>query len=229
MHRLLWLLWGAAIALSLVSIRVHRIPDGKAAITTFYEISNLRDLQKMKLTLSTRGYGIVSGALILIWGAISLYAVHAGMRRNPIRLPGEDWLNIQIFLPEGWRFFTKNAEEEEVLVYTPSSVGHWELAFRKTAADPAFLFGADRTGRYPLIEPALLIKQVKNEWAPCNEEPADCLAKPQPAASVTSKTPRPALCGIVGFVRQKPVPWAWSRWKGRVVMPSTFVKVDVKC
>src|SRR5882762_406625 len=141
--------------------------------------------------ISTRTLGAFTTALLAFWGLIILYSVHPGMRQNPAHLPGEAMLNTRVFLPEGWAFFTKNAEEEWLHPYKPSANGHWEPVSAGAAAEPRFLFGARRMNRSQGVEVALLLSQASIEFKPCTTDPATCLAESEIMGHLVSRTPSP--------------------------------------
>jgi len=47
--------------------------------------------------------------------------------------------------------------------------------------------------------------------------------------TIESAQPERALCGAVGIVLQKPVPWAWARDGRSVIMPSRVARFWIAC
>ena len=162
------------------------------------------------------------------WTRAASYSIHAGMRPNPITLPGEDADAARVFMPQGWRFFTKHAEEANPAVFV--RVGpEWLPAFRESPYSIRYLFGANRTGRYRGVEIGLLEAAVaKSAWTNCAHDPVTCLSALQPRNIRTVKE-RPTLCGELGLVQQPPIPWAWARSSRPVIMPSKVARVVVPC
>jgi antimicrobial peptide system SdpA family protein len=101
-------------------------------------------------------------------------------------------------------------------------------------AEPQFLFGVNRKGRVVGIELGYLITQVADSsFATCKNSPQACLRElSSNSASITrirNESPRPSICGTVGFAYQEVLPWAWSWRVNEVVMPSRVALVEVQC
>jgi antimicrobial peptide system SdpA family protein len=97
------------------------------------------------------------------------------MRPNPIALPLEDVNVVRTFLPEGWGFFTKNAEEENPFFYARVG-GEWVPAIQESPYSLRYLLGANRTGRYRGVEMGLVIAAAgKTAWTNCDTDPLTCL------------------------------------------------------
>src|SRR5689334_18643169 len=152
------------------------------------------------------------------WALVATYSIHAGMRPNPITLPFEHRDLALVFMPQGWRFFTKNAEEPNPSVFV--KIGRdWAPAFEESPYSARYLFGANRTGRYRGVEMGLINAAVaKNAWTECTGDPLACLSD-LTATTIGAVRERPTLCGELGLVQQAPVPWAWARSPRPVVMP----------
>jgi antimicrobial peptide system SdpA family protein len=162
-----------------------------------------------------------------------VYSAHGSMVYNPVRLPFEDRLTSRLFFPQGWKFFTKNADDPSLLAFKLETDGRWVSALLGANGERRNWFGFTRRARAQGVELGLLLEKVPTDWAHteesrCNRDPASCL---QDARSfrVRNVTPGPTLCGTVGIVAQKPVPWAWSRDRDRLVMPSSVIKLEVQC
>jgi antimicrobial peptide system SdpA family protein len=157
------------------------------------------------------------------------YAVHASMPHNAIELPGEKRFNAQIVLPEGWKFFTKDAREPRVLAFTREG-GAWRSSDFGPNADARF-FGLDRVGRTQGVEIGLLLEAAKGEpWSPCSGSPVECLDAATPVAEpIVNLAGAQTLCGDVALVRQAPVPWAWAHAAAETRMPSTVLRMTVQC
>jgi antimicrobial peptide system SdpA family protein len=177
-----------------------------------------------------RRAGAVLLAAMTTWGIVGVYAVHACMPYNPIKLPGEHALDVRILVPEGWRFFTRDPQEEGASAYQESADGSFSPIVRKPNADRSNLFGASRVGRSHGVEMGTLIEQIPDsDWTKCTGEPAKCVEQAKVVATVKTGSPAPTMCGSIGVVLQKPVPWAWARSKRPVTMPSRVAKVVVQC
>src|SRR4051812_41959664 len=111
------------------------------------------------------------GALSIALGAFATvlvtYSVHAGMTYNPVTLPFEQAVNAQVWIPEGWKFFTRNPREERVSMLVRKE-GQWINGSRTPNANPSNAFGIDRLGRAQGLELALLLENVPSEaWSAC--------------------------------------------------------------
>ena len=172
---------------------------------------------------------------LLPWVALSLggavalafvWSLHAAMPENVLRLPasGVQW---RIFWPQGWAFFTRDARSHNVHVYHQVD-GAWVVDDIGRNADARWLFGWRRGPRARLLEAGFLGSFVQADIEPCDEEPGICLARAEPI-SLKNPTEDPLLCGPVGLVHQKPLPWAWLDGADETVMPSRVVALDVSC
>lgn len=173
------------------------------------------------------------GALTLGMGLgyalLFCYAVHPILPFNPIKLPAESTMRTNLFIPEGWRFFTRNPQEEQPLAFSRQN-GSWRSVMRGPNASAANLFGLDRAGRAQGLEMGLLMAEVhKRSFIECNEEPILCLEQAPSALSVRDASPDPTLCGTTGIVLRGPVPWAWARGTQSIFMPSRVARLEVRC
>lgn len=173
---------------------------------------------------------ILAAGLAAFWLAVIAYAAHAALPFNPLRLPLEDKVRMWIFLPEGWSFFTRNAREADLFPFVKRS-GSWTPAALTPHAEPHNWGGISRYARAQGIEMGLLVEKMTKEalFKPCKQSPEVCLAASAPARTFVNRSPRPTLCGQVAVVRQEPVPWAWSRSKRPIVMPSEIAVLEVSC
>jgi antimicrobial peptide system SdpA family protein len=163
---------------------------------------------------------------------VGVYALHAALPRSPIDLPFQNVARTALFLPEGWAFFTRNPREERTLAFLRSANGSWEAARPDRLSDPRNLFGLSRAPRSQALEMGLLVTQLAvGEWKSCDGSREECFEAAPVARELENPTPRPMLCGTVGFVAQPPLPWAWWRSpKGKDVrMPMRVTKVSVRC
>lgn len=174
------------------------------------------------------------GALALALGVFALalgaYAIHGSMPYNPVDLPGESTLQVGAWAPEGWKFFTRNPQEETAHPYIQRA-GAWQRA-ASPSGSPKYAFGLDRAGRAEGIEMGLIARELpRTAYRKCgeDEEPAACLAHTRVSLRVKNLSPNPTLCGHVAIVMQRPVPWAWARSGRKVVMPARAARVDVSC
>jgi len=167
-------------------------------------------------------------ALAALWAAPVAYSVHSGLPYNPIKLPFADKVNARLWAPQGWRFFTRDAQEEQLHAFEKID-GAWSIAPGTRNADKENWFGASRVGRAMHADTASLAKFVPDKsWVDCKGALDDCIGRATPIG-VKSPLPQPLLCGEVALVARKPVPWAWSNATKPVVMPTRVARLEVKC
>jgi antimicrobial peptide system SdpA family protein len=175
----------------------------------------------------TRRLGALAAALASAVSVLTAYVALGNVGTTPITLPYLD--RVQLFVPEGWKFFTKNPHEDrfEALVLVGE---RWETPFAGASADPMYAFGANRTGRARAVETGLLLAKIgKDQWRECGGKPRDCLSTDDVVVHVQNTSPAPALCGSVGIVAAPPVPWAWGRNAKPVQMPSRVARLEIQC
>jgi antimicrobial peptide system SdpA family protein len=178
----------------------------------------------------TRKVGAALLALCLGGAALVVYTVHGSLPHNALALPGETALSTAVWAPEGWKFFTRNPREEQTHLYVRNAAGMWNDADVGPNGSSRNLFGLSRQGRAQPLEYGALLKDLPKEaWRDCDGSPEQCLEHALVAKTLSNTSVTKTLCGTVGIVRQKPVPWAWAKSKRPVVMPSRVVRLEVSC
>lgn len=168
-------------------------------------------------------------AVSTCWVIIALYALDSALPANTLRLPLQKQLQLARIIPQGWGFFTRNPREPIVLVYRKSD-GEWQPAWLGPQGRARYLFGFNRRPRAQGVELGLLFEDIPRDgWRSCRGSPAECLAEVQPLGAIENTSPRGSLCGLIGFVRREPVPWAWSRSSRPIVMPAEVLAMEVRC
>ena len=181
-------------------------------------------------TRGARRAGAILLAACAAWTTIGIYAVHAIMPYNPIKLPGEKAVEVGAWAPEGWKFFTRSPLEERALAFHATDAGDFAPVPHVTYSSPSNLFGASRRARVVGLEMGTLLEQVSDtQWTKCDDAPAKCLERATVVATVKNGAPHPTMCGSIGIALQKPVPWAWARASRPVTMPSRVARVVVQC
>lgn len=164
------------------------------------------------------------------WLLVLSYSVHEAMPYTPIELPLAKASRVRFFIPQGWKFFTRNPREEEITAFRKNIRGEWSSALLPAIASSSNLFGIKRNTRAQGIEIGMILASTKKEWwIRCKERFDICIDKTTTTGSIPNKSPNATLCGEIVLVRQQTVPWAWSRAKKPVVMPSQLVRVDLSC
>jgi antimicrobial peptide system SdpA family protein len=177
-----------------------------------------------------RALGLVQLAVALTAIVLGVYAVHDSMPYNSVHLPFEEHVQMHVFLPEGWKFFTRDPQEDDPMPYLQDADGRWQPAGSVSYAASGSALGMSRTVRARGVELGMIVSALpKGALQTCDGTPDSCLAHASVAATMTNESPTPSLCGAVGIVTQRPVPWAWSRSGRPVEMPSRVALVQVRC
>ncbi|MFN0140901.1 MAG: SdpA family antimicrobial peptide system protein [Pyrinomonadaceae bacterium] len=176
---------------------------------------------------------IITLVYIAIWGLwiiVFWWSVRAALPYNPIRLPFGERI-VQQLIPQGWKFFTRNPREEDLTVVARNGDNEWVDVVRGPNGSVQNVFGLKRDSRAQGIELGLLTSAVpKDRWGECKQQPSSCLnVETTPSIVAENTMPNPTLCGDLGFVLQEPIPWAWSRARKPVIMPSKVLKMNVLC
>jgi antimicrobial peptide system SdpA family protein len=167
--------------------------------------------------------------MIVGWSTIIIYAVHPVLPFNAIVLPGESKIEMPLLVPEGWGFFSRNPQDELEHFYAQVGGGRWQRLLDDSYASPRFWLGLSRSGRAATQQARWLIQRLPaSSWTECSVAPTDCLES-APMQVIESVHPQAALCGVVGIVLQKPVPWAWAKQATRVHMPSRVARLWIRC
>jgi len=177
-----------------------------------------------------RWLGLLMMGLTVCWCIVLFYVIHPALPFNALKLPAESHVNVSVWAPEGWRFFTRNPREDQTVLYRREGNGAWASASLGPNMRASNFFGFGRRARAQGIELGLLIySQPKTIWASCEEEPDRCLERTTDAVAVRNRSPAPTLCGSVGVVMQNVVPWGWAISGEKFTMPSKVARFDVQC
>ena len=168
--------------------------------------------------------------LLALWGLLAFYALLPVLPDSPVTLPVSRSVLIQTLFPEGWKFYTANPREPRYLLFQRKD-SQWVDASIGPNGRPSHYFGLNRKARAQGVEYGLLVTAIvkKNRWLACKDEATVCLERISVTDTLANISPRPTLCGIVGFVRQEMVPWAWREAASSLNMPSEVIKVRVIC
>ena len=172
---------------------------------------------------------LVVGAL---WGVVGVYALAVALPASPLDLPfaEERALTIRALVPQGWAFFTRSPREPRVIPYAPAEDGTWRSVHARRHAEPAQVFGLNRSSRAQGVEMGLLLDAVGSDgWRECDDGPAACIAATPRSIATENVSPEPTLCGPVVLVRQEPLPWAWSRTSSQESMPVQTAGLEISC
>lgn len=130
--------------------------------------------------------------------------------------------------PQGWAFFTKNAQSKFVVPYGLQSAGMKSLA-GPVGASWEYALGFDRSGRAQGSEVAMVLSGVgKNQWAQCSSiESCGVAARSSPVRTRNVRT-GPTICGDVLLVAMQPVPWEWRDLRSRPT-PAEAIQLQIRC
>lgn len=159
-----------------------------------------------------------------------LYTVDASLPYNALELPLVGRQAARTLVPEGWKFFTRDATEPRLHPRRRDFTGAWLSADLGANAEAHHWFGLRRTSRVQPIELGALVANVdESQWRDCKVSTDICLEAAPTAATIVNVHPLRSLCGDIGLVLQQPVPWAWARRLGHVTMPARVLRLDVIC
>lgn len=180
-----------------------------------------------------RRLGVLALALGVAAITLVLYAAHSSLPFNALRLPyGRELAPFFVKLaPESWKFFTRDPQDQRIWLYVKDEAGAWQPANLGPNGRLSQRLGASRRARAQGVEAGLLLAALSPEaWTSCDGESSACLdrSSPPPAVHATT-TPAPSLCGDVGFVVRKPLPWAWANHPDRHRMPARVARLRVSC
>jgi antimicrobial peptide system SdpA family protein len=162
--------------------------------------------------LALRRLGVTVLVLATGWFLAALYALHAALPSNVIRLPLEDSLKIGGLAPQGWAFFTRDPRERDMLMFVKTDAG-WLDASLGPNASLQNLGGISRNARGQGIEVGMLVTRLPPEaWTRCRARHVKaCLDEARGHLTLPNLYPRPTLCADeVALVLVSPTPWAWS-------------------
>jgi antimicrobial peptide system SdpA family protein len=175
-----------------------------------------------------RAMGVLLSMIVLAATVLGVYAIHEATPTNPIALPGEDRASMVKIFPQGWKFFTRDPRTADPVPLR--RVGEAWLPYDTLVTQSATnFFGASRQGRAIGPELTWVLASAKDaDWQACRESPSACLDR-MPVKTIKTSLPHPQLCGSVGIVSQAPVPWAWASTGRPVVMPSSVLRLEIRC
>jgi antimicrobial peptide system SdpA family protein len=177
-----------------------------------------------------RSTGAFMTGVLAVVAVVGAYVAHPALPHDPVHLPFEKHVNATLFLPEGWKFFTRDPQGSEVIVLRRTAEGAWAPLEHVPNGRASNFFGASRTGRAQTVETGRVAFMVPDRlWHDCTDAPETCFDRLTVDKTVKNISPEPTLCGTFGFARQKPVPWAWASSLHPVVMPSRVMVVEVQC
>lgn len=171
--------------------------------------------------------GLAATSLIVLATLFWLSLVSA-LPFNTLKPINERKVEPLSVLPQGWSFFTKDPQSNSVFPYVRDGT-RWRYAGLGPGFQLRNAFGLNRAYRAQGPEVAGLTALLGEEgWSDCEVESLQCLDHAT-VIEVTNPVPAPSLCGSVGLVARKPVPWSWARRDFDVEMPSQVTLMEVTC
>jgi antimicrobial peptide system SdpA family protein len=163
------------------------------------------------------------------WACLMFAVVLASAPPSPALVSAYQRKVARVLLPEGWAFFTKDAQEADLFVYRELPDGSLSpVDFREVRANP--LAALSRANRIRYGELKAAVDQIAAEdWTHCSSQLERCVqssgAEPLqlPAATYLD------LCGAYTLERRKPTPWMWFRSEPELKLPSDHVRVIWPC
>ena len=174
--------------------------------------------------------GIVAILTTVFCIGVILVSAGPAVTFNPTKpLVTQEFHPIQLVLPQGFAFFTRDAREPDLYLFQQRD-GAWQSASLGPNSRPSNLFGLNRKSRAQSVESALIVsKLLPTAWSECRDNPTKCLGQSSVQDTIRNVVPAPTLCGPVGFVLQEPVPWAWSKSQGTTDMHSQITNIHIQC
>jgi antimicrobial peptide system SdpA family protein len=135
--------------------------------------------------------------------------------------------SILSIAPEGWGFFTRDPQEEEVHVWHVQADGSVEPSNPADRRGLAFA-GVSRRTRVLGIEIGQVLQRVPHTaWTPCRGRVDACGDRTVLRIANTMRVR--SLCGRYIIERKRPIPWAWAATSRPTAMPARIVEVDIEC
>lgn len=181
-------------------------------------------------SLATAWRTTAMAAVIAVLGGSALFAaIDTGMPFSPLRPISTPSSAARHFAPQGWAFFTRDPLEPQVYVYQRTDAG-WVDTSLGANGEAQHLFGWRRTPRAQGVEVGLVMfAHGQEQFTPCDGAIEACLESAPVEATVHNGSPTPTLCGRIGFLRQKKIPWAWRRSADPRRAPAEVMNLEVTC
>jgi len=162
------------------------------------------------------------------WVVVILYVVIHSIPNNALLPSAQRRNRLRLVMPEGWAFFTRDAQEPDLYVYRQLEDGTVSLEGREDRSFP--LAGADRRVRIRRGAVASLADVIgPDHWSDCRGDVAACARASKTAPARPPRPPFLDACGSILLERRKPAPWMWYRRNTEFRMPSQIAKVVIPC
>lgn len=166
-------------------------------------------------------------ASVLALAVTAGHVAFESMPHNPMRDVGEDHPGSVWWLPQGWGFFTKPAQDPMRTLMLRTETGWTEANWRRSQIELGW-----GLSRQPTIQMLELTRMLDGVWEAvaddCEGDPMQCIGGYREPLTVENEAQSPTICGEIAVVEQAPVPWAWREFES-VHMPSRVAVLEVTC
>lgn len=177
---------------------------------------------------TTRLAGLAACSMLLLWTVLGVYSFHASLPRNPLSLPGEGQLDMSVWAPQRWQFFSQDPHRPRIRGFALRPDSSWIRLDNGSRAQRVNAFGWSRATQALGGELERLAGMAhRHDRAACKELPEACLSRMPRPRSTLPRQRGGSLCGQLGIAVQRPKPWGWRRSPSS--MSSTVMRLEVTC
>ncbi|ANN35627.1 TPA: SdpA family antimicrobial peptide system protein [Bacillus cereus] len=176
---------------------------------------------------NAKSIGITAIVISFLFFLTLFLSILSGLPETPVSISGNTKSIFKQVLPQGWGFYSKDPRDDLLSVINMDSQ---ESAAAWPNNKLENVFGLDRSGRAQGTETGLIMASASEDnWKTCKKDPIECLKELPAEKQVNNILENPTICGDIGIINQKPVPWSWSKNKSKIKMPSKVLRVNVQC
>lgn len=176
---------------------------------------------------------LISAALCVVLAVLGIYVAKSLVPDAIIQSPAAQIIDTQKIAPQGWAFFTRDAQEEQISVWRELD-GTWAAEQTIPNASPSEFLGLGRGPRANAIQQGADLEAASKVATQCDPKSTfvitvhECLTN-----AVAIRLNRKALawktCGEFALVLQKPLPWVWASKGADEIMPVSLQRYNVAC
>ena len=170
---------------------------------------------------------------IFLVGVIILFSMISSLPESTIRISNIQKAKTASYIPEGWAFFTKNPQEEDILAYKyqESQKPTYQLITIPTGS-VSNAFGLNRKVRMLAQEMGVMQKYIPDScWFTINgslQNNDSIIINSLIKILIPKVSNYPYLSGTYIFQKIAPIPWSWYKTFNRNTQKSEIVIVDVQ-
>lgn len=156
--------------------------------------------------------------IITFWSVFIFFLMATYMPYNHFSPNKKIKLEVSLFMPEGWAFFTRNPREPNLYVYSVKNekyklINHLNSSFEN-------YFGFSRGSRVMSIEMGKILEKIKpSSWKPTSNE--------LKTIYIENKAFNPSIKGLFLIELREKTPWTWIKSYDSIKMPSKYVRVYI--